>query len=56
MHLNHDPERLVEVLDKAIAAVAPIEDETNWLLECIEAGRKGGTHREPWDSFIHQIE
>lgn len=54
-HRQQVPEHLSALLDKATSAVSLIDDKNIWALECIESGRKGGSHREPWDNLVGLI-
>lgn len=51
-------EDLQLLADRLRSAVAPMVEDPGWKLAAIEAGRRGGPHREPWDhllSMIHEV-
>ncbi len=49
---GHELERLRTLV---ATALEPFHAATHWELAAVEAGLRGGTHREPWDALVDLI-
>lgn len=47
-HDEQRPEELAEFLDQMKSAVQSLDSDDEWVVDCLEAGRKGGKHRKAW--------
>lgn len=61
-HDEQTAEELPAFLEQMRAAVAPLEREEEWVLDCLDAGRTGGERKELWlelaqliEEFCHEI-
>ena len=55
-HDDQDLEELPEFLQQMIAAVAPLQRDEEWAFDCLDAGRKGGEHKDSWLDLARLIE
>ena len=56
LHDDQDPDELQEFLKQMKSAVAALERDEEWALDCLEAGRKGGERKQSWFEFAQLIE
>lgn len=50
------PADLDRLADEFARAVEPLRNAPRWLLALLDAGSRGGVHRDPWDNLIQLIE
>jgi very-short-patch-repair endonuclease len=55
-HDDQDPEELPAFLEQMKSAVAPLERDEEWVIDCLEAGSKGGERNKSWREFADLIE
>ena len=56
LHDEQDAEALPGFLQQMKAAVEPLQRDEEWAVDCLEAGRKGGEHKESWLELARLIE
>ena len=55
-HADHSAEQLRLLLDKVTQAMAIVDPETPWIMECIDAGRRQPEEIKPWKILISLVE
>jgi very-short-patch-repair endonuclease len=55
-HDDQDPAQLPAFLAQMKSAVAPLKRDEEWVLDCLEAGSKGGEREKSWREFAQLIE
>jgi very-short-patch-repair endonuclease len=53
---EQNPQELTEFLQQMRSAVASLESDKEWLLDCLEAGREGGERKKSWLELAQLIE
>ena len=47
-HDEQQPDELTDFLAQMKSAVQSLDNDDEWVVECLEAGRKGGKHKKAW--------
>jgi hypothetical protein len=55
-HDKHSAEQLRLLLDKVTQAMAIVDTETPWVMECIDAGRRHSEEKKSWQVLISLVE
>jgi superfamily I DNA/RNA helicase len=55
-HADHSAEQLRQLLYKVTQAMAIVDTETPWIMECIDAGRRQPEEIKPWKILISLVE
>lgn len=55
-HADHSAEQLRLLLEKVSQAMAIVDPESPWIMECIDAGRRPPEEIKPWNMMINQVE
>jgi len=55
-HDHHSAEQLRELRDKVAHAMAIVDPESPWIMECIDAGRRQREEIKPWKAMIGLVE
>ena len=56
LHADHSAEKLRLLLDNVTQAMAIVDIEAPWIMECIDAGRRQSTETKPWKKLINLVE
>ena len=54
-HDNHSAEQLRLLLDKVTQAMAIVDTETPWIMECIDGGRRHSEEKKSWQVLINLV-
>jgi len=55
-HDDHSAEQLRMLLDKVTQAMAIVDTETPWIMECIDAGRRRSEEKKSWQVLIKLVD
>jgi hypothetical protein len=55
-HDDQSAEQLRLLLDKVTQAIAIVDPETPWVMECIDAGRRHSEEKKSWQVLINLVE